>query len=168
MINFQDKITEQFRDDIISSEFHFNELYLEVSAQSLRKLSLALSRDFGFPLVSMFAVDEKTRKNCYTIYYVFADRRSGGLVILTLPVNPVSGTFESLCNAIPATALYEREIKDLFGLIPVDHPIPKRLVFHGNWPKNLYPLRKEFPAGYRPEFANEKMEFTRISGEGVF
>ena len=168
MINFQDKITEQFRDDIISSEFHSNELYLKVPVQSLRKLSMALCLDFGFPLISMFAVDEKERKGCYSIYYVYADRRSGGLVILILPVNPVPGAFESLCDTIPAAALYEREIKDLFGLNPMNHPIPKRLVFHSNWPKNFYPLRKEFKAGYQPEFADEKMEFTKISGEGVF
>ncbi len=36
---------------------------------------------------------------------------------------------------------FEREMHDLFGVIPVGHPLPRRLVRHAHWPAGWYPMR---------------------------
>lgn len=145
-----------------------NELYLEVEAAEIREISGILSGRLGCALISLFAMDERENKGHYMLNYTFAERNSGILVILMLAVDPAAGSFPSISAKIPSAAHYEREIQDLFGLHPLGHPDPKRLVFHGNWPKNSYPLRKDFSIGFRPPFAEEHMQFNTINGDGVF
>ncbi|NUK46253.1 NADH-quinone oxidoreductase subunit C, partial [Streptomyces lunaelactis] len=35
---------------------------------------------------------------------------------------------------------FEREMRDLFGIVPLDHPMPRRLVRHFHWPRGWYPM----------------------------
>ena len=35
---------------------------------------------------------------------------------------------------------FEREMRDLFGIVPDDHPLPRRLVRHFHWPRGWYPM----------------------------
>ncbi len=164
----QKEMKEQFQRNILQTDINHNELYLKVSSAAMKEICSYLRNQLGCAFVSMFAMDERNRKECFTIYYVFAEKHDRQMIILTLPIEPSDGSFLSICDSIPAAALYEREISDLFGLYPVGHPDPKHLVFHGNWPENNYPLRKDFPANHRPEFVDREMKFKQITGDGVF
>jgi hypothetical protein len=62
----------------------------------------------------------------------------------------------------------KEKIKDLFGLEPVGHPGAKRMVFHGNWPDNIFPLRKDYDVKNKPGFVKKEIEFTKVLGEGVY
>ena len=166
--DLQIKLTQLFHKDIIGTSLKNNEVYLEVNPERIREICGHLSNDFGYILISLFAMDERTPKGCFSVYYVFADRSCGELIIVSIAVDPSHGSFPSISIKVPAAALYEREIHDLFGLNPIGHPDAKRMVFHGNWPKNNHPLRKDFPGDFHPELADEKMEFKKITGEGVF
>lgn len=162
------KIEEKFGKHIQKSSISGNELHMEIDASALREICSWLTGEYGCALISLFAMDERENKGCFTIHYTFAERNSGILIRLTLAADSSQGCFPSISAKIPAAALYEREIYDLFGLRPTDHPDPKRLVFHSNWPKGNYPLRKDFPADLRLPFADEPMEFNSIQGDGVF
>ena len=166
--DLQIKLTELFHRDIIRTSVKGNELYLEISPVHIKEICGHLSSDFGYILISLFAMDERARKECYSIYYVFSDRKTGQLIVLIIAADPSQGSFPSISIKLPAAALYEREIYDLFGLRPLGHPDPKRLVFHNNWPADNHPLRKDFPSDHHPELADEKMEFKMITGDGVF
>jgi len=154
-------------NQILRSEIQ-NQLELEVEPEGIMKLTAWLAAEAGFALISMFAMDERETKGHFTVVYLFAERNSSVLVSLRVAVDPMNGSFPSISAKVPAAALYEREIHDLFGLYPLDHPNPKRLVFHGNWPKGNHPLRKEFDSEQRLPFADEAMEFITIQGDGVF
>ncbi|HTU38787.1 MAG TPA: NADH-quinone oxidoreductase subunit C [Acidimicrobiales bacterium] len=52
--------------------------------------------------------------------YVLA--QDGDLLSLDTVIPPEVSTFPSLAPEVPAAAWYEREIHDLFGLVPVEHP----------------------------------------------
>jgi Ni,Fe-hydrogenase III large subunit/Ni,Fe-hydrogenase III component G len=163
------KIKAEFPKDIYNSRIeNGNELYLEIEPEHIMQLSMYLNVRLGCALVSLFATDERVVFGNYKLYYTFAERESGCLVILTAAVDPEQCTFPSISTGVHAAARYEQEIHDLFGLIPVGHPGLKRLVFHGNWPENNYPLRKDYPLNHRPETAGLGSEFTRIKGEGVY
>lgn len=163
------KLIENFSDNIYSSTAgNVCEQYLEVNPQIILDICIFINKELGYPLISMFAADERVLSNKYAIYYTFADRQSGQLLIIKTMHGQDNMTFSSICSTVHAAALYEREIKDLFGLIPLDHPDPRRLVFHSNWPEGYFPLRKDFDGKFKPEPANVDIPFKKVSGEGVF
>nr|WP_320024481.1 NADH-quinone oxidoreductase subunit C [uncultured Acetobacterium sp.] len=163
------KLTEIFADDIMAMlNGKSNELYLTVNPAKILEIASYFNQEMGFPLVSMFANDETGLCDHYALYYGFADREKGLFVTLITLIDPAEPFFKSIAGQIHAAARYEREIKDLFGLTPVGHPNPKRLVFHSNWPTKTYPLRKSFDVKEKPSFANEKITFTKVISEGVY
>ncbi len=63
---------------------------------------------------------------------------------------------------------FEREMRDLFGIIPEDHPQPARLVRHFHWPRGWYPMLAA--AGAPPPFGDVDgpYEFRTVEGPGVY
>lgn len=162
------KLTDVFHDDIRAAVIaNANEIYVEVNPGKVSEICIYINGELFYPLVSMFANDERSLCGNYAVYYVFAEREHALVLTVKTPVAPEKTEIPSICVNIPAAALYEREIKDMYGIIPVGHPDAKRLVFHSNWPEGEYPLRKEFDRKRRPEFAKEETAFQEITGEGV-
>lgn len=145
-----------------------NELYLEVDKKEARDICLYLNEIMELPLISMFACDERRLHGEFVVHYTFADREKGFLITLRSKVDESKPEYPSITDRIHGAALYEREIKDMFGLEPVGHPDSKPLFFHSNWPEGNYPLRKDYDANAKPAFANRKMKFKKVGGQGVF
>lgn len=63
---------------------------------------------------------------------------------------------------------FEREVRDLYGIHPVDHPQPRRLVRHGHWPTGWYPMRSD--ADPTPRFDSDigSFPFVEVAGDGVY
>jgi Ni,Fe-hydrogenase III large subunit/Ni,Fe-hydrogenase III component G len=63
---------------------------------------------------------------------------------------------------------FEREMRDLFGVVPLDHPLPRRLVRHFHWPRGWYPMRPD--AGPPPAFGEQEgpYPFLEVEGDGVY
>ena len=63
---------------------------------------------------------------------------------------------------------FERELRDLFGIEPIDHPQPRRLVLHQHWPDDWFPMRRD--AGPPPSMAAsaEQFPFVPVTGTGVY
>jgi Ni,Fe-hydrogenase III large subunit/Ni,Fe-hydrogenase III component G len=62
---------------------------------------------------------------------------------------------------------FEREMADLFGIRPVGHPKPRRLVKHAHWPEDWHPMR----AGAEPTPPFERggnFPFVTVEGTGVY
>ncbi|MHB1235211.1 MAG: hydrogenase large subunit [Microbacteriaceae bacterium] len=63
---------------------------------------------------------------------------------------------------------FEREMRDLYGLRPIGHPQPHRLVRHGHWPRGWYPMRhdaSEIPV-FEPD--TESFPFVEVEGPGIY
>jgi Ni,Fe-hydrogenase III large subunit/Ni,Fe-hydrogenase III component G len=114
-----------------------------------------------------WAVDLRPRQEAFQILYLFtlADR---SWVILRTSLTDDRRLFHSITPHIHAAKWYEREIRDMFGLIPEGHPDLRRLVRHEHWPKGTHPLKKDF--GWNRVMGRQQGEFhfRRIEGEGVF
>lgn len=163
------ELNKNFAQDILSKTFNnSNELYLDINSKNIIDISRYILKNLGGTLVSLFANDERKLKGCFVIYYVFSLRGRGCFVVLKSGVDEKNPEFQSITNEIHSAHLYEREIQDMFGLKPLEHPQPKRFVFHDNWPDNLFPLRKEFDGLKRPPLQNNGNEFVEVGGEGVY
>jgi Ni,Fe-hydrogenase III large subunit/Ni,Fe-hydrogenase III component G len=62
---------------------------------------------------------------------------------------------------------FEREMRDLFGIEPDDHPLLRPLVHHPHWPAGWHPMRSD--AGPRPPLnAAQPFPFLTVEGDGVY
>jgi Ni,Fe-hydrogenase III large subunit/Ni,Fe-hydrogenase III component G len=122
----------------------------------------------GGSLSLLWAVDHRPREARYELCYLFtlADRREW--VMLTTDLDGDDRMFQSITPHIHAAKWYEREIRDLFGLIPQGHPDLRRLVRHEHWPKGLHPLKKDVNWDTVLQRQDGQYKFRRIEGEGVF
>jgi len=77
-------------------------------------------------------------------------------------------SYPSVARLIPAASWDEREAKDLFGMIPLGHPDPRRLVLHERWPAGYHPLRKDVSANVAPPLGDRHYVPFEAHGEGVY
>jgi Ni,Fe-hydrogenase III large subunit/Ni,Fe-hydrogenase III component G len=118
----------------------------------------------GFRLGLVAAHDDgETLRVVYLFLAGNPDRRTE--LEVTLPArDPRIPTLASL--SFPASR-FEREMHDLFGIVPVGHPQPRRLVRHAHWPAGWYPMRHD--AGPPPPFTEtEPYPFVEVEGDGVY
>src|SRR5713101_277724 len=116
----------------------------------------------------LWAVDHRPRESRYEICYLFTLAERKDWLLLCTDLQGDDRLFGSITPHIHAAQWYEREIRDLFGLIPAGHPDTRRLVRHEHWPKGSHPLKKDFQWDTVLERTQGQYEFRQIEGEGVF
>jgi len=92
---------------------------------------------------------------------------SGQRVELVLRVPADDAWVPSLAGISYPAGRFERELRDLFGIVPKDHPQPYRLVRHAHWPTGYHPLLRD--AGRPDGFdAAAGFPFVEVAGKGVY
>lgn len=141
--------------------------YKEITAKNLVGEAKIICSTGEYNLTAMFANDECKINGCFVIYCIFAGNGTfKGVKILLDAKDELQ--FPSLTPAFPAAAWYEREIYDLFGILPHGHPDLRALVLHENWPEGLYPMRKDAPLDFQMQNARKCYEMSGVEGEGIF
>jgi Ni,Fe-hydrogenase III large subunit/Ni,Fe-hydrogenase III component G len=154
---------------------YLNEQYIEVTEKDFKSACVSLFMEKGALLRVMFAADEREIDGTFKIYTVFSIPGHDKFHIIVLPVKSEAPVFPSLTHDIPATHWYEREIRDMFGLVPEGHPGPQRLVFHDAFPPGSHPLRKDWAVTVKElkEWGEGRVQkvpyrFLEVEGEGVY
>lgn len=144
-----------------------NLAFFEVPASEIIMVANDLYKNKNLPLKMITATDEIKENGCFKVYYIFGIPKEN---VFLVPFIKLENTeeFPSLATSIHEAWNYERKIKTFFGLTPVGHPDQRLLILQDNWPKNLFPLRKDFDWQKRPEKAKNVYEFQRVEGEGVY
>jgi len=124
-------------------------------------------------LATVVATDETAMPDGdLKVRYVFESTVPGApdqFVTLLISVDAVRPEVPSLTTMVPAANWHEREMQDLFGIVPVGHPDPRPLVVHDGWPQGVFPLRKAFDGSRRvPVEPAEEFPHLIAEGEGVF
>ncbi|TLZ76774.1 MAG: hypothetical protein E6K11_10705 [Methanobacteriota archaeon] len=127
----------------------------EIPALADRLATLGVSCQF------LAAADTRATGGDFTLAYVFAPPRLAPAVTVLVAVPAAAACFPSLATRSFAASRFEREVHDLFGLVPHGHPDLRRLPLH-------HPLRRD--AAPRTDFidAGEPFPFRHVEGEGIF
>lgn len=120
------------------------------------------------PLTAMFGRDETNNGGGYDIYVVFEDIEKHNFVTVKAIFDPDGElTYPSLTGIIPGAVWYEREINDMFGIVPQGHPDLRPLVLHESFPGAYYPLRKNINKTGQVRGERE-FPIAVAKGEGLF
>jgi Ni,Fe-hydrogenase III large subunit/Ni,Fe-hydrogenase III component G len=119
----------------------------------------------GFRLALMAAHEDH---DAFRVVYLFTAGAPDRRVELTLRTDRAEPTVPSLAALSFPAGRFERELRDLYGIVPLGHPLPRRLIRHDHWPQGWYPMRSD--AGPPPPFPTVEGDFPflRIDGPGVY
>jgi Ni,Fe-hydrogenase III large subunit/Ni,Fe-hydrogenase III component G len=119
----------------------------------------------GFRLALVAAHEDP---DAFRVVYLFTAGSPDRRVELELRTGRDTPTVPSLASLSFPAGRFEREMRDLYGIVPLSHPLPRRMVRHGHWPRGWYPMRSD--AGPPPPFgsADEPYPFLTVQGPGVY
>jgi Ni,Fe-hydrogenase III large subunit/Ni,Fe-hydrogenase III component G len=167
-------LLERFGERLVSVRtMNWNEVHVDArSKEDIPELCLYVRDELKGKLATIICSDERRVNGSFVLRYAF-DIGDGEdvFVIVTARVeggSPSPATFPSIALLLPAATLYEREIKDMFGLIPEGNPDGRPLTLHEHWPDDVFPLRKEFKLRTKvANVQNRDYRFLKVEGEGV-
>jgi Ni,Fe-hydrogenase III large subunit/Ni,Fe-hydrogenase III component G len=128
-----------------------------------------VSDELKTKLATVICTDERQQGRGFVIRYVFGKENGEDVFIfVTVNIEAAGKSFPSIALRIPAAALFEREINDMFGLVPEGNPDTRPLVLHEHWPGDVHPLRKDFDVRTKvARMEGREYPFGRVEGEGV-
>ncbi len=163
-------ITETIKKYIpegVQPTIHGNLVMFEVAVSEFSSVCEDIVKVHNLPLKTMMATDEREFCGAFKIFTLFGIPGKNVFIAPYILVKE-GEEFPSLTGVMPQVHLYEREIKEFFGIEPVGHPHPSRWLLHANWPEGVYPLRKDFEWNRRPEDTGFQNAVGIVEGEGVF
>jgi len=100
--------------------------------------------------------------------YLFTCGPPDTRVELHIPLDRTNPQVPTLAALSFPASRFERELADLYGIRPLDHPQPRRLVLHQHWPENWYPMRhgSTEPPEMVPDAGS--FPFVPVEGPGVY
>ncbi len=128
-------------NDFVSSEFlREHSIYVTVKAEAVRKAVEWMKTEWGLTHLSTITGMD-LRGELAVIYHFEVKAVSVSLHIQVPTSHP---EVDSITPLIPGAVLYEREVHDLLGIKFKGHPNLARLILPEDWPKDVYPLRKDW------------------------
>ena len=78
------------------------------------------------------------------IYHFSDDRKTGAMINIKVLLSYKKPEVESLTQVFPAAEWIEREMHELLGIDFKNHPNLIHFLLADDWPKEKYPLRKDY------------------------
>jgi Ni,Fe-hydrogenase III large subunit/Ni,Fe-hydrogenase III component G len=166
--------------NIVSRQLHATALDLaNIEVRSSREVRVTVKREripeladylrdrFNGRPELILAEDTRAERGAFTLRYVFELGGADLFVVVSSLVPERDRAFPSLATRWYLASRFEREILDMFGLLPADHPDLRRLPMHQFWPADFHPLLKD--ARQPTEFVDDgtPYPFRRVEGEGI-
>jgi len=147
---------------------YLSEIYITVEAGDFSRLCYLLHKRLNSAVKMFFAEDLRESKK-YRLYCVFLNEQRRSWVIIRQDIPSDNSFFASIAKDIHSASLFEREIREMFGIEPQGNPDLRRLRLHDEvWPQGFYPLRKDFTPPVDDSSPNLQYKFKRVEGEGIF
>jgi Ni,Fe-hydrogenase III large subunit/Ni,Fe-hydrogenase III component G len=170
---------EENREQIISAIREFsssgvtvdsasNEVRVTIAATELLQFADYLRSRFDGRPELIAAEDTRAETGGFTLRYIFELPGLDLFVVVSTLLNEGQRLFPSLATRWYLASLFEREIHDLFGLVPSDHPDLRRLPLCQFWPARYYPLLKDAAPPEAFEDDGQPFPFQQVRGEGIY
>lgn len=145
------------------------EIEIRVSPENFKAACLFLHTYLHSPVMAFFALDERKYNDTFEIRCVFLAKEIARWCTVIIAVPAEKPEFDSLAKDIFSATLFEREIKEMFGIVPKGDPDVRTLRLHEEvCPERVFPLRKDFIGIHSGEKSLREYWFNRVEGEGVF
>jgi Ni,Fe-hydrogenase III large subunit/Ni,Fe-hydrogenase III component G len=117
--------------------------------------------------IALIAAHHDISEHAVRVVYLFTAGPPDRRVELHLRTDAGRPHIPSLAALSFSAGRFEREMRDLFGVEPDNHPMPRPLVHHPHWPGDWHPMRRDAPQ--RPPLtAGEPFPFLTVEGDGVY
>lgn len=167
--NIINEITAAFGADMASATEEGNNVHVKASKDALPYVASFVVKRYGATLATLHGADTRLATGgAYTLYAVLAIAAENLFVTVEAMIPEAPGTFQSMTPMVYSANWYEREIADMFGLVPIGHPDLRPLVLYDHWPQDFHPLRKDSPERPPKVPAPTPYQYRRVEGEGVF
>ena len=116
-------------------------IYIDLKPEDILQAASFIFKDLKARFVIASGVD--TREHIEILYH-FAFDRLDKIISLRTRLDRKNPEIESLTSIIRGAEWIEREIHELLGVNFRNHPSLKKLLLPDDWPKNKYPLRRDY------------------------
>ena len=118
---------------------------LDIKVNSLEELvpivvALRVKR-LGY-LAAIVCLDPGSEAGEMEVIYHFCP--GDAVIALRVRVPRENGVLPSLCEVVPGAEVFERELREMFGIEITGLHTPDRLYLPDDWPEGIYPMRKDF------------------------
>ncbi len=143
-------LNEKYKNSITDiKKINDKQIVIIVDKNTLPKVVLFLLKEANIPeaqLSTVVGIDETPIRGYFSVtYWVSCNAQSGDAWIgIRSYLHPDDLVIESITKEHPGANWYERENRDLLGIVPIGHPDPRRLVLPDDFPEGVYPLRKDY------------------------
>lgn len=160
----------EYPDFIIETKRPYpDEEYLTVKSEDFVRACNWLHKNLSSPMFMFFADDTRSENGNFALYSVFLNAQKHSWVVLRQFVSGGKPEFSSVSKDIYSAHLFEREIREMFGIEAQGSPDMRRLKLHDEvWPEGFYPMRKDFKQPQKNDATNLYYNFKRVEGEGIF
>jgi Ni,Fe-hydrogenase III component G len=93
-----------------------------------------------FSIIQLAVIVGEDVRDAFLCNYVFTGPK---VIVLQVRIDREKPSVPSLAMIIPGAIVYERELKDLFGILPAGNPDLRRQAVPEDWPADVYPMRKD-------------------------
>lgn len=140
-----------------------NELYVYIKKEDIKDIIGIMFAKYKLYFAGEFCM----QRDNFLISVILTNRKNGYFVILRYETENQIISLQGVANQ---SHLFEREIKDLFGLQIVQGEDKRPIVKHEVWEKDVYPLRKDFEYGRKIRDLNENEDyaFKEVITEGGY
>lgn len=144
------------------AEFTIDKSFLQAASELIIK-----EPRLNTSLITIVASDEREVNKHYVVYAVFSLKKINRLVTLRANLDQSNSSYPAISTKIPYANWYEREVHDLFGIVPEGIELDP-LILHRDWHRGKdFPMQRDFPKDKQIPITDHEVEFQEPHGEGL-
>jgi len=129
---------------VTAAKFEFGELTIEVAPEAILTALGRVKRELKYErLTSVTGVDRYPAEPRFEVVYHLQSIANKSRLRLKARLPGTNPQIESAVTVYRGADWYERETFDLFGVVFLNHPDPRRIMMPDDW--EGHPLRKDYP-----------------------
>lgn len=164
--NVRANLKNRFPAEIIAiSEPAWRQYHIVVERDIVEEIAAYL-KNLGARFVISVGVDVREAGNGFEVIHIFSHDAEQAFFLIKTYLDSVRPTIKSITPVFPGAAWAELELQDLLGIKVAGHPNPKRLALSEDWPKDVFPLRKDVAYNYAPGKTDRPLVEMKKSSDG--